>query len=1064
MAQQVTQIATPPLELTCSQHLLDWLEQQQVSLALTTYQTNRLFLVGVKPDGSLSTFERFFDRAMGLFGDGNRLYLASRYQLWQLDNVLAADSLYDGSYDALYVPRVGWTTGDLNAHDVAIDDTENVVFVNTAYSCLATLDARHSFKLLWKPSFISKLVREDRCHLNGLAMVEGKPRYVTAISRSDVAAGWRLRRQDGGVVIDVASNEIIASGLSMPHSPRFYQGKLWLLNAGTGDFGYLDLDRGKFEPIAFCPGFVRGLAFHQNFALVGLSKPRDRHFGGLALDDRLAAKDAEPRCGVMVIDLKTGDIAHWLELEGVVKELFDVVVLTGVRQPMALGFKTDEIEQVITFAEATPNQNITVAQSQFEQGKRLMQQGNLEAAMNCFIEAVRQKADYAPAYNQLGNVLQALGKTEEAVAAYKQALEIDPNLAALHCNLGNIWQLQGKTEEAVAAYTQALQLKPDFTLALLNLGKLQASQKLYQAAETSYQKVIALQPNNSEAHYLLGIVLQQEGRTDDAIASWRRAIQLNPNYLEAYYSLGTALQSQNALDLAHSCYQRVLQFKPDCAATHFNLGILLDYQDDLEAAKTHYEQALALKPEATEIFYALSLLHLKLCDWQDYCQRVEELVLRTQAHLNSNSTTGLTPLTLNYFPVPLSLHQEVARHRAQLICPSHSAHLPLLAEERELQLSFSQWEKQLGDEGKSNGKIRLGYISPDFRTHAVGILIQDIFQYHNRNVFEVYAYSLVDCKDAATQKIRTGCDKFVDLSRTSTQAAAQRIKADGIDILIDLAGYTTHSRPEILACQPAPIQCTYLGYPDTTGADFIQYLIGDDWVTPHEVAAHYSEKIIRLPHSFVGSALEIADTQMQRQQFGLPEDAFVFCCFNAHQKIEPVVFASWMRILQQVPKSVLWLCESTPTVEENLRQSAQKRGMNPQRLIFSPKLPLNEYLARCRLADLFLDTFIFNAGSTAVTALWAGLPLLTKPGNTYASRMGASICAAAGLDALICASVESYEKQAVHLATHLEELTAHRRQLQQKRQHLPLFNPQQFVGHLEAALHQVWATSQQLCH
>jgi uncharacterized protein (TIGR03032 family) len=337
-----------PIEIVCSRYFLRWLHEQQISLAFTTYQTHRLFLIGLKPeDGRLSAFERLFDRAMGLCATPERLYMSERYQLWQFDNALAPGENYNG-YDKLYVPRIGHTTGDLDIHDLAVDKDGRLIFVNTLYSCLATLSDRYSFTPLWQPPFISKLAPEDRCHLNGLAMVDGEPRYVTSVSRSDVSSGWRERRHDGGCVIDVQSNEVILTGLSMPHSPRWHQGKLWLLNSGHGDFGYVDMKRGTFEPVAFCPGYLRGLAFHGDCALVGLSKPRERTFSGLALDERLEAKDAEARCGLMMIDLHTGNVVNWMELEGIVTELYDVQVLPGVRCPMALGFKTDEVRRIIT--------------------------------------------------------------------------------------------------------------------------------------------------------------------------------------------------------------------------------------------------------------------------------------------------------------------------------------------------------------------------------------------------------------------------------------------------------------------------------------------------------------------------------------------------------------------------------------------------------------------------------------------------------------------------------------------------------------------------------------------
>jgi len=342
----------PPLEVRVSRHFLSWLAEAGASLAFTTYQTHRLFLIGMKEGGRLSIFERRFDRPMGLYATPERLWMSTRWQLWQLADALAPGAVHDG-YDRLYVPRRADTTGELDIHDIAVDGDGRVVFVNTVYSCLATLSERHSFAPLWQPPFVSRLAPEDRCHLNGLALRDGRPAFVTSVSRSDVASGWRERRHEGGCLVDVASGEIALGDLSMPHSPRLSGGRLWLLQSGTGELGFADLARGRFEPVAFCPGFLRGLAFLGDHAVVGLSKPREeRAFTGLALDGRLRDKDAEARCGLWVIDVRSGEVAHWLELDGVVAELYDIQVLPGVRRPKALGFKSDEIQRLITIGSA----------------------------------------------------------------------------------------------------------------------------------------------------------------------------------------------------------------------------------------------------------------------------------------------------------------------------------------------------------------------------------------------------------------------------------------------------------------------------------------------------------------------------------------------------------------------------------------------------------------------------------------------------------------------------------------------------------------------------------------
>lgn len=342
----------PRLVLSASRQFTAWLAEQRVSLACTTYQAGKLLLLGLQPDGRLSVFERTFARSMGLAADAaaQTLWLASLYQIWRFENALEPGQRHDG-YDRLYLPQAGYTTGDLDVHDVAIGHDGRPVFVNTLFGCLAAVSESHSFQPLWRPPFLSRLAAEDRCHLNGLAMADGRPAYVTAVAASDVADGWRDHRADGGVVIDVASGGTVAAGLSMPHSPRVYRDRLWLLCSGTGFFGWVDRQSGRFEPVAFCAGYLRGLAFAGDFAIVGTSKCRDnRTFSGLALDDNLARRGAEPRCAILVIDLRSGDTVHWLRFEGVIEELYDVAVLPAVQRPMALGFKTDEIRRVITIA------------------------------------------------------------------------------------------------------------------------------------------------------------------------------------------------------------------------------------------------------------------------------------------------------------------------------------------------------------------------------------------------------------------------------------------------------------------------------------------------------------------------------------------------------------------------------------------------------------------------------------------------------------------------------------------------------------------------------------------
>ncbi|TPG43735.1 TIGR03032 family protein [Sphingomonas koreensis] len=336
-------------KISVSRGFADWLRSNQTSIAFTSYQTGQLFLVGVLPNGTVSFNQHNFTRAMGVCYQPGRLYLGGLHQVWRLENMLRPGELANKAFDMALVPRNGQTTGDIDIHEVGTDAAGRVVFVNTKYSCLATLDLNHSFRPIWKPAFISKLVPEDRCHLNGMALASGQIRYVTAVSRSDVVTGWRERRHEGGVLIEVASNRVVTDQLSMPHSPRIDGNRVLVLDSGRGHLISVDPESGKRTDIAFAPGFLRGMALHNGHAIVTVSKPRNDSFEGLQLDEEMKKRDAEPWCGVMIIDLRTGGIVEWIKLDGHITELFDVAAMPGVKCPMSVGLDSLEIRSTITF-------------------------------------------------------------------------------------------------------------------------------------------------------------------------------------------------------------------------------------------------------------------------------------------------------------------------------------------------------------------------------------------------------------------------------------------------------------------------------------------------------------------------------------------------------------------------------------------------------------------------------------------------------------------------------------------------------------------------------------------
>ena len=341
-------------DISFSGNLYGFLASRNISLAFTSYQTGNLYILGHGRDKKLSLHQARYPQAMGVVGDGARLYLASLNQIVRMENVIGPNQIANEKFDKVYVPRNFQTTGAVDLHEIGVRKNGKVVFINTKYSCLCELSLKHSFKPIWKPSFISKLVPEDRCHLNGLAMKDGEPKYVSAVCRSDIVDGWRDRRHDGGIIIDIETDEIIAEGLSMPHSPRVYDGKVWVANSRSGEIGWIDEATKSFKPVAFCPGFIRGLAFVDGFAVVTLSKPRYKRFDGLALADTLEEKDADPWCGVQIISLDTGSVAHWIRFDGAIQELFDVCILPGVKDALTIAPHSSEFNSFITF-ESLPN-------------------------------------------------------------------------------------------------------------------------------------------------------------------------------------------------------------------------------------------------------------------------------------------------------------------------------------------------------------------------------------------------------------------------------------------------------------------------------------------------------------------------------------------------------------------------------------------------------------------------------------------------------------------------------------------------------------------------------------
>ena len=716
--------------------------------------------------------------------------------------------------------------------------------------------------------------------------------------------------------------------------------------------------------------------------------------------------------------------------------------------------------------------------ARYREAVALHKSGRLNEARSVYESLLDLLPNHPALLHMLGVLVHSQGDPQRAVALIERALAVRPNAASYHNNLANALRDQGRLADARDAYRRALALRPDYPQALQNLELLMGSSQAYTVleadlrdlltrkpreaeaqlalaqlqsrtgrpgeTEASLRRVLVLDPRHAGALLDLGNLLRSLGRLDDAIACFRRLQSVDPGSSAAYNNLGALFQLRGEIAAGRACLMKALELAPDSIDAHYNLARLLDETDDLDVAHAHYEKAL--RPGSSlqiEILCHLALLERRRGNFGAAEARRSQVFAAVDGWTAATANRSLPPLTLNLLAAPAPLRRAVATHQASL--------LERATAEARSRCAFVH-------PSGSPERLRIGYVSPDFRQHAVGSLISGLFEAHDRSRFEVFAYSLVQVDDAFSERIRAGCDHFHDASRESPEATARRIHADGIHILIDLAGYTTYSRTEIFALRPAPVQAHYLGYLDTMGAPFLPYLIADATTVPDALSHNFSEAIVRLPNSFAVAAwLPVGDTTPARADCGLPEDGFVFCCLNGLQKLDLASFDRWMRILARVPNSLLWLFEGTADAGiQRLRAEAERRGVAGQRLRFAPRLPLPEYLARYRVADLFLDSFDYNAGATGLGALAAGLPVLTCQGESFLSRMGASFCHAAGLPELICASPEAFEERAVELAMDPDQLGGLRDRLVTARRDAPLFDGPGYVRGLERAYWLMW--------
>jgi predicted O-linked N-acetylglucosamine transferase (SPINDLY family) len=671
------------------------------------------------------------------------------------------------------------------------------------------------------------------------------------------------------------------------------------------------------------------------------------------------------------------------------------------------------------------------------EGLELLRQNQTGAAIAQLERAARLDPRDPEFLKSLGNAHKSAGDLESAAQCYRRSLRVAPDYLPSLYNLGLVLSELKRFEEAEPCFRRVIEKAPDDTDACYELGLARRKLGRLQEAVAAYRRTLELDPSYSPAHNDLGNIAQDQGRLADAVEHYRAAIRVLPDYAPAYSNLGNALARQGRLAEAVDSYRRAIQLAPDFPDAYLNLAGVYGLQDVRDLAIQCHEKALALAPGNASIRQGLLFEMQYVCDWS----RFDELCERQRRSALDQPEQPFSPFPFLSIP---STPEE------QLQCARNYA--------RQVQRATAHARAPYRFEAHAKPRLRIGYLSADFHEHATAYLMAELFELHDRERFEIVAYSHgPDDRSATRSRLARSFDRFVDIAALPHAAAADRIHGDGIDILVDLKGYTQHARTEIVALRPAPIQVSYLGYPGTMGADFIDYLIADRFIAPPGHAKHFSEKLVRLPGSYQVNDRRraVADTP-PRRDLELRDGSFVFCCFNQPYKILPRTFAVWARLLQSVPGSVLWLLETNRWATRNLRREAERCGIAPERLVFAPKLPLDRHLARLRAADLFLDTFPYNAHTTASDALWVGVPVVTCSGDTFASRVAGSLLTAVGMPELIAGSLEEYEALALRLARNPAELAELREALSRNRASTPLFDTPAFARHLEAAYRQMW--------
>jgi protein O-GlcNAc transferase len=664
------------------------------------------------------------------------------------------------------------------------------------------------------------------------------------------------------------------------------------------------------------------------------------------------------------------------------------------------------------------------------------------AALNCE-KALKLKPENDEGWHLLGLVRWDLGEREAGIACLRRAIELNPRQPLHYNTLGVMLIEAGDHVCAGTCLEAALKLSPGFHDARSNMGLALFHRNKLGPARRCFEEVLRSDPDHREALANLGMVHLAAGEMRQAALAYEKALSTNPDHPRWQGNLGAAYLAMARFEDAARCFRSALSALPDNSSYFVSLGIALRAMGDYQGSIEVLEYALKVAADSGPALANLVVAYQQTCQWT----KLGPLVRRLDDLLQASLAKGTLPVEQ-----PLMHVRRCAEPAVNLaVARAWSRD----AERRALKSA----ERVIHSPPCPSDRITVGYLSYDFRDHPVSHQLFPLFGLHDRCRFRVKTFSMgPDDGSTFRRDIRNNSEVFIDLNGEGLSQVVRKIVEQRVDILIDLMGHTHHNRMEVLALRPAPLQVSWLGFLASTGADFIDYIIADKVVVPEAQAGYYSEKIIRMPHCYQMNHRFLSNNPLpeRRGDWHLPEDGFVFCCFNQAYKIEPDLFSTWMHILNRVPQSVLWLFCEQPSVAGRLRQVAMDCRIDPQRIVFAGKLPLKRHLCRLRLADLALDTMTYNGGATTANCLLAGVPVLTVLGNHWVSRMSASHLLSAGLPELVARDLSAYEAEAIHLAQHPHELDALRHRLRCAHADAPLFRPEEFVKDLEAAYEIIW--------